>query len=590
MDRRIFFRSAAAGAAALTTLQLASCGGGGDDAELSTVPPPDTGTGPDMLLINGKIHTMDDLDSKIASIGIRQGRFVPAGEINRSAAKVIDLKGRTVVPGLIESHTHFISLANRPGYHVAEWELAADVTGVLQALKARRDRGVPQGQFITAMGAGAPNIFAERRLPTLAEIDSAVSDRPVFLYQGGGGPARTNTLGKQFFESVAGPFPVTVDAEGLLAGASGSTPSMANRALYHLRIRQTFEDKKRSALDAMAYSAAVGVTTNLDQVLQAKTTGTLNPSSLDPQPTDGLSTLDHYRMYDAYLALHAEKKAFVRLQMNFLHNQSFIPELGNSIEDQLPELRQRLKHTLPYFGDDMVMTGGIGEWGALFVAPGSTTNPRGYEVWYEAQRLIAKARWHNENAQQNNPNIESVIAAYEALDAEFGIKDLRWGMHHLDQATPAQFARLKALNVAASLSGFRWTSAPRTDGAPVGPLFKDALASGIRAALHQDGVHIAAHNPWFAMHYATTGLNLQGQQINPGQQITRTQAMRAFTREAAWFLKRENDLGSIETGKLADLVVLDRDYFTVPDAEMRQTRPILTVIDGKVVHDRGALG
>jgi predicted amidohydrolase YtcJ len=588
MDRRLFIRTAAASAAALSTLQLASCGGGGGQAEIPVGPPPDLGTGPDMLLINGKIHTMDDQDSTVTSIGIKDGRFVPAGDIVRSEAKVIDLKGKTVVPGLIESHTHFISLANRPGYHVAEWELAPDIAGVLQAIKARRDRGdVPVGQFITAMGAGAPNIFAERRLPTLQEIDAVVSDRPVFLYQGGGGPARTNTLGKQFFESIGGPFPVVVAADGTLTG--GAAPNNANKALYHLRIRQTFEDKKRSALDAMAYSAAVGVTTNLDQVLQAKTTGTLDPASLAPSPNDGLSNLDHYRMYDAYLALHAEGKAFVRLQMNFLHNQTWNDAFGATMDKQLPELRERLKNTQPYFGDDMVMTGGIGEWGALYVAPTSATNPNGYATWYEAQRLIAQARWHNENAQQG-ANIEGVIAAYEQLDTEFGIKDLRWGFHHLDAATPAQFARLKALNVAVSLSGFRWTTNPTaTTVLPVGPRFKDAVASGLRVALHQDGVHIAAHNPWFALHYATTGLNLAGVQINPDQQITRTQAMRAYTRDAAWFLLREKDLGSIEKGKLADLVVLDRDYFTVTDAEMRQTRPVMTIIGGKVVHDTGAL-
>jgi predicted amidohydrolase YtcJ len=102
-------------------------------------------------------------------------------------------------------------------------------------------------------------------------------------------------------------------------------------------------------------------------------------------------------------------------------------------------------------------------------------------------------------------------------------------------------------------------------------------------------VHIAPHNPWFALHYATTGLNLAGEQINPGQQITRLQALRAYTRENAWFLNREKDLGSIEIGKLGDLVVLDRDYFNVSAAEMRQTRPILTVVGGKVVHNSGEL-
>jgi predicted amidohydrolase YtcJ len=571
LDRRIFIRAAAAGAAALTTLNLAGCGD--DDA-------PVEGTGPDLLLTNGRIHTMDDANSIIPSIGIQDGRFVRAGQIDRSQAQTIDLRGKTVVPGLIESHTHFVSLANRPGYHVAEWELASNIAGVLETLKARRDRGVPEGQFITAMGGGTPRMFAELRMPTLAEIDSVVSDRPVFLYQGGGGPARTNTLGKQFFESATGPLagPVTVGADGSIAGGN---PNMANRALYHLRIRQTFDDKKRSALDAMAFSAAVGVTAVLDQVLPAKASG-----PLDPQPTDALFNLDHFRMYDAWLALHEEKKAFVRLQMNFLHNQGYIAALGD-LANQLPELRERLQFSQQFFGDDMVRNGGIGEWGAPFAAP---SNVDGHAVWYEAQRLIARARWRNENAQSSNPNIETVIQTYEAMDAEFGIKDLRWGLQHADQATPAQIARLKALNCSVSMSGFRWLSGvPRADGLPVGPMFADVVASGIHAGMHEDGIHIAPHNPWFALHYATTGLNVLGQQINPGQQITRDQALRAYTRENAWFLNRENDLGSIEAGKLADLVVLDRDYFSVSAEDMRQTKSILTVVAGKVVHTTGEL-
>jgi hypothetical protein len=98
------------------------------------------------------------------------------------------------------------------------------------------------------MGAGTPRMFAELRLPTLAEIDAVVPDRPVFLYQGGGGPARTNSLGKLFFETATAPLagPCVVGADGSLATVAGV--NHANRALYHLRIRQTFDDKKRSAL------------------------------------------------------------------------------------------------------------------------------------------------------------------------------------------------------------------------------------------------------------------------------------------------------------------------------------------------------
>ena len=188
--------------------------------------------------------------------------------------------------------------------------------------------------------------------------------------------------------------------------------------------------------------ASVGITTNLDQTLVAKTTGTLDPASLDPLPTDFLFNLDHYRMYDAWLALHREGKAFVRLQINFLHNQGFIAELGD-LDHQLPELRERLKNQFMFFGDDMLRTGGIGEWAAPFALPGTPGHP----VWLESQRLVAKARWRNENAQGGSPtstaNIEQVVATYEAMDQEFGIKTLRWGLQHADFATPDQLARLR---------------------------------------------------------------------------------------------------------------------------------------------------
>jgi len=546
---------------------------------------------PPLVLLNGKIHTMNDANLVVDSVTIRDGRFAEVKKNSHGGhdASVIDLDGRTVVPGIIESHTHFVSLANRPGYHVAQWELASNVAEVLALLAARR-KDVPPGQFITAMGAGTPRMFAEQRLPTLAEIDAAVPDRPVFLYQGGGGPARTNTLGKQFFESATAPLagPCVVAADGTLGTVAGV--NHANRALYHLRIRQTFDDKRRSALDAMAFSASVGITAVLDQTLVAVATGTLDPATLDPQPTQPLFTLNHYRMYDAWLSLSREDRTLIRLQINFLHNQGFIPELGN-LDHQLPELRERLKNQFPFFGNDMVRTGGIGEWAAPFATPSSPDN---YAVWFEAQRLVAQARWRNENAQPGTPTssaaIEQVVATYEAMDAEFGITDLRWGLQHSDFATPGQLSRLKRLNCGVSMSGFRWLNGvPRTDGLPVGPLYPQILASGIPAGMHEDGVHIAPHNPWFAMYYATTGLNVLGQQINPGQQISRQQALYAYTRGNAWYMNREKDLGSIEVGKLADLVVLDRDYFSVSDAVMRGTRPVLTLVDGKIVYDAGVL-
>jgi predicted amidohydrolase YtcJ len=146
--------------------------------------------------------------------------------------------------------------------------------------------------------------------------------------------------------------------------------------------------------------------------------------------------------------------------------------------------------------------------------------------------------------------------------------------------------RLKALGGGVVMRGFQWIQGtPTSGGAP----FRTILDSGIKAALEGDGVHISTLNPWPHVQYAVTGVNALGQQINPGQSITRQEAVRAFTRDAAWFLRMEDKIGSIETGKLGDLVVTSQDPFAVPDADIYKTRSLLTVVGGEIVHDEGAL-
>ena len=113
----------------------------------------------------------------------------------------------------------------------------------------------------------------------------------------------------------------------------------------------------------------------------------------------------------------------------------------------------------------------------------------------------------------------------------------------------------------------------------VGPPFRRASTA--------NGVNIAPLNPWSHIAYAVTGLNSFGQQVNPNQHLRRAEALRLFTKGNAWFLRMEDKIGSLETGKLADLVVLDRDYFTVPDNQIRNLRSVLTIVDGRIVHNDG---
>jgi len=522
-----------------------------------------------LALVNGRFHTMNAANAIVNAVTIRNGRIVTAGNTAPAAGantRTVDLRGRTVVPGLIEAHIHSVSLANRPGYHTI-LENTSSIRDVQEVLAARR-RDVPAEQWITSMGGWHTNQWTEHRHPTLRELDDAVPDRPVLLYERFTGPCATNSMGKAFFDAAdAAPkvhpdiLPINVSATGVIAGAGGGGNPSAS-ALFLLRRIQTFEDKKRSTLDAMNYSTSVGLTSHLDQVL-FPTPGPLHPSQI-------LSNLDQYRMYDSWIALHRETKATVRLQMNFLQNQN---------DPALPELKERLRNAFQFFGDDMLMTGSIGEWAAPLNSGA---------VWRDAQRLVAQAGWRNENAVQNLAGLRQVVDAYEAVNKEFDITKLRWMVHHVPEVNTELLDRLKALGCGVQMAAFRWVTS-NNPNTIVGPPFKTIINHGIQVGMHGDGVHIAPLNPWLHIYFAVTGVNSFGARVNGDQNLTREEALRMFTRGNSWFLRMEDKIGTIEPGKLADLTVLDRDYFAVPEVEIKRIRSVLTVVDGKVVHNSGVL-
>ncbi|HEY7390436.1 MAG TPA: amidohydrolase family protein [Bryobacteraceae bacterium] len=520
------------------------------------------------VLANGKVHTMDAANSVVNAVAIRHNRIIAVGGAVPKAGRgvrVINLGGRTVLPGLVEPHIHIVSLGNRPGYHTI-LENTASIKEVQEALAARR-KDVPDGAWITSMGGWHPNQWAEHRHPTLAELDAAVPDRPVLLYERFTGPAATNSLGKKFFDAADAGAPahpdikkINVSATGAITAAGFGGGGPAASALFLLRKMQTFEDKKRSTTDAMRYSVSVGLTAHLDQVL-FPTPGPLHPNQI-------LSNLDQYRMYDAWLDLHREGRTIVRLQTNFLQNQN---------DPALPELKERLRNQFQFFGDDMMQTGSIGEWAAPLNAGA---------VWEEAQRIVGRAGWRNENAVQNLAGLKQVVESWEGVNKESDITKLRWVVHHVPEVNGDLLTRLKNLGCGVEMGAFRWvtSSDPKV---VAGPPFRTIMDHGIHVGIHGDGVHIAPLNPWLHIHYAVTGVNSFGDQVNPGQHLTREEAIRLFTRHNPWFLRMENKIGTIETGKLADLVVLDRDYFSVPEAEIKKVRSVLTIVDGKIVHNSG---
>ncbi len=230
------------------------------------------------------------------------------------------------------------------------------------------------------------------------------------------GPASTNSLGKAFLESRG----VTVADNG-----SSSRPASRRRAPCSL-LRQTLlnpEERRRATLDAIAYGLSLGVTAHLDQGAFQKT----------DTPADGAAHEDNYTMQLPFLELHREGRLDARVQINFLHMES---------DPALPGLKERLRNQFQFFGDDVLNTGGIGE----FVAQG--LGPR----WVEASRLVAQARWRGEVHSLSTTDFMTEIAGWEAVNAEFPITDLRWVVAHVPRITLEWINRLKAIGGGLSLT------------------------------------------------------------------------------------------------------------------------------------------
>jgi predicted amidohydrolase YtcJ len=517
----------------------------------------------DVRLVNGKIHTLDSRNSIVSSVTIKNGKIVSVGDGGRfgddsPCMQVINLGGRAAVPGLVDNHNHFLLLGLRPG-HDTRLETATSIADVQAAIRART-KTVKAGQFITAMGGWTAAQFVENRLPTLAELDAAAPSNPVLVFNSFTGPAVANTLGKAFFTSKG----IAVDVAGNIAA---NAPSLA--ALNALRAIQTFDDKKQGTLDAMAYSASVGVTTNVDMG------GFVIPGTPHAEASDQFDTLaswDPFTAYDPLLALYDEGKVSVRVRIYFLsmdHNPD------------VPLTTQRVLNAFSNFGDSMVRSSGIGEFATSWPLFGNPY-PTNYTT---ALTIVAQRGWAFQQHSLSLMEDMFSTGTFETVNQTTKIADLRWSVAHVPAIDLATINRLKAIGAGVAVHPFRYLSG----GTAGGPPLRTIIDSGIHVGAGSDSAQISTLNPWNMIYYMVTGKNAGGKLVNGGQQITREEAIRLYTVNNGWFLKEEANLGSIEEGKFGDVVVLSDDYFNqvrVPDESIRKLHSVLTVVNGKVIYNQ----
>jgi predicted amidohydrolase YtcJ len=506
-----------------------------------------------LLLTNGRIHTMDAKRTVVSRVRIANGRFAEVGDAATAAGgctDTIDLRGRTVIPGMIDNHFHVQLVGSRPGYETRTLETAFSIAEVQNALRARAT-GVPEGAFITTIGGIQPRQFSENRLPTLEELDAAAPRHPVYIHVAFNGPAVTNSLGKRFFESKG----VAVAGNGLIA-ANGPTWD----ALDALRAGWTLADTKRTMQQVFGYFNSVGLTT-VHSVLGSQERG----------PAQYFGMPEHRPM----LELKQEGKLTLRLRLYFNTGPRVDGKPGN------PELRDVLDNQLPDLGDDLVKVAGVGEHIVDWPLEGAVPLGDGY---YRSVQLVAQRGWQLMEHSFDEANHVARADVWEKVNREFPMTGLRWSIDHVNTITPQTIERMKALGVGVRAHGYRVLS-----GTPglAGPPYRMLLASGIRFGTGMDGAQASPINPWMHVYYMVTGRNVRGEVINDGQQITRQDAVWLYTGANGWFSREEHSLGTIEAGRLADLVVLNADVFdakAVLDEAIRRVHSVLTILGGTIVH------
>lgn len=274
--------------------------------------------------------------------------------------------------------------------------------------------------------------------------------------------------------------------------------------------------------------------------------------------------------------MYNDLDGIIRLRINFLHDDT---------TTENPTLVERLRNTFPFFGNDMMRTGAIGEF-AVGIA-----DYAGGPVFEAAALKIAKAGWRLEVHALGENDLKTQLEGFEKVDAEVSIKNLRWVVAHVPRISTDSLRRLKALGAGVNVSGWLYLSGTGNTTNPAGPPFRRILDSGIRGGFGPDGANIAPLSPWPHAYYAITGKNAKGEVINPGQSISRQEVLELFTKHNTWFLggPDEHSLGILETGRLGDVAVLSEDYFTIPEERIKQLRSVLTVVGGVVVWDSGEI-
>ena len=505
----------------------------------------------DTILVDGKIVTVDRQGSTRNALAIRGGRIAAVGtdaEMRRLAGprtRIIDLQGRTVIPGLIDSHMHAIRAALSFSTEV-NWIGAASLAEGLERLHQASLNGRPGAWLIVVTPAATLDTFKERRRPTQAELVAAAPNNPVYVQLGYGWAMLT---------------PPALKALNITSADGVVTTDIIQ--LFDRLPKPTFEEQ------------VAGTRLFFRELNRLGLTGVVDPGG------NNVTT----REYQALFKVWRDRQLTVRIAYSLC---------GITPGSEFADYQNYLAMMPQGFGDDMLHFNGIGEritWAMNGVngVPPEADKAKYYEIvrWAAQRGLTVTMHWDAE------ANVDQLLGIWEHVNSEFPIAPLRWTIAHLNDASPQTLRRMKALGVGWTVQDAMYNTNAEVVKRDANKMRREppvvmAGTIGVPIGAGTDAHRVSTYNPFTVLQWLLDGRNAAGVALRgPEETPSRIDALRLYTSGSAWVSFDENTRGSLEVGKFADLAVLSKDYLTVPVGQVGGIESQLTMVAGQVVYAAG---
>lgn len=534
---------------------------------------------PDLIIRNARITTLDAARPHAQALAVSDGRIVAIGSEDEvmplaAGARVIDAHGRRMIPGLNDSHTHLI----RGGLNYnleLRWDGLRSLADAMAMLKAQVD-ATPAPQWVRVVGGFTAAQFAEKRLPTLQELNAIAPDTPVFLLHLydrallNGAALRACGYGRDTPDPPGGQ--IARDASGQPTGLLLAKP---NALILYATLAKgpklPIEYQANSTRHFMRELNRLGITSVIDA-----------GGGFQNYPED----------YQVIEQLHRDGELTVRIAYNL-----FTQNKGGEVGD----FRRWTDMLAPRQGDDLLRHNGAGEMLVfsaadfeLFNEPRPELPPSLEPELHDVVRLLVEKRWPFRIHATYDESISRILDVYEHVDREVPFDGLHWFIDHAETITPRNIDRIRALGGGIAVQhrmayqGEAFVERYGVQAARHTPPVRRMLQAGVPVGAGTDATRVASYNPWVALAWLVTGRTVGGLALY-GQEnlLEREQALRLWTQGSAWFSGDEDRKGTLAPGQLADFSLLSADYLRVDDAAIADITSVLTVVGGKVVHGEG---